>query len=122
MLTANEIKKALKCCYLQDRCTDCPFMKVGGCNENPAELAIDLISHLEAEKEGLEKENKKLLLKLCKKINKESKVIENHIKAEAYEELASEFEKRCMAGGIYPAFVKRQLENVKKELTNKSAE
>lgn len=38
------------------------------------------------------------------------------IKSEAIKEFATEFEKRCIAGGIYPAFVKRQLENVKKEM------
>ena len=37
-------------------------------------------------------------------------------KAEAVKEFADEFERRCIKGGIYPAFVKRQLENVKKEM------
>ena len=38
------------------------------------------------------------------------------IKSEAVKEFADEFERRCIKGGIYPAFVKRQLENVKKEM------
>ena len=32
-------------------------------------------------------------------------------------EFTKGFEKRCIAGGIYPAFVKRSLERVKKEMT-----
>ena len=44
------------------------------------------------------------------------------IKAEAYKEFADEFESRCIKGGIYPAFVKRQLENVKKEMVGENNE
>ena len=40
---------------------------------------------------------------------------EKRIQSEAIKEFTSEFEKRCIAGGIYPAFVKRQLDNVKKK-------
>ena len=42
---------------------------------------------------------------------------EKYAKAEAINEFAEEFEKRCISGGIYPAFVKRQLNDVKKEMT-----
>lgn len=38
------------------------------------------------------------------------------IKSETINEFIDKFEKRCVAGGIYPAFVKRQLENTKKEM------
>lgn len=37
-------------------------------------------------------------------------------KSEAIKEFTKEFEKRCIAGGIYPAFVKRKLNDVKKEM------
>ena len=49
-------------------------------------------------------------------MTEQNKKFREEIKAEAYKEFASEFEKRCIAGGIYPAFIRRQLENVKKEL------
>lgn len=42
-----EIKQALKCCFIEDRCTNCPFLKPGGCDKHPAELAIDYINQLE---------------------------------------------------------------------------
>ena len=37
-------------------------------------------------------------------------------KSEAITEFTTEFEKRCIDGGIYPAFVKKQLNDVKKEM------
>ena len=37
-------------------------------------------------------------------------------KSETIKEFTEEFEKRCIEGGIYPAFVKSQLEDVKKEM------
>lgn len=42
------------------------------------------------------------------------------IKAKAYKEFAEEFEKRCIASGIYPAVIKNILKNFVKELTEGS--
>ena len=39
------------------------------------------------------------------------------IKAEAIKDFAEEVEKRCVAGGIYPAFVKATIKRVKEEMT-----
>lgn len=39
------------------------------------------------------------------------------IRGNAIKEFTEEFEKRCISGGIYPAFVKQQLHDVKKEMT-----
>ena len=39
------------------------------------------------------------------------------IKGQAYKEFAEEFEKRCVASGIYPAVTKNILKKLVKELT-----
>ena len=44
----------------------------------------------------------------------------NKAKSEAYKEFAEEFEKRCIASGIYPAVIKNILKNLLKELTEGS--
>lgn len=44
----------------------------------------------------------------------------NEIRAEAYKEFAEEFEKRCIASGVYPAVTKNILKNLLKELTEGS--
>ena len=62
-----------------------------------------LINRLEAENEKLNKENENLLIRLCKKVNQESKAIEKLIKSEAYKEFAerlkSEYAKRFLVSG-----------------------
>lgn len=39
------------------------------------------------------------------------------IKSEAYKEFAEEYEKRCIASGVYPAVTKNILKNLLEELT-----
>ena len=39
-----------------------------------------------------------------------------YFKSEAIKQFIREFEKRCISGGIYPAFVKQQLYDVEKEM------
>lgn len=99
-------------------CNDCPLKSVRekrlspndkSCTTIMLEDALDLIASQKAEKEALiagqetlqkhiaeqraeierlEKENKNLLSKLCKKVRTESKVVEKLIKAEAIKEFA----------------------------------
>ena len=87
-LTDNEIIKALEVCSkytgFKD-CEKCPLKP--NCDANVLEtLSLDLINRLQAENEKLNKENENLLIRLCKKVNQESKAIEKLIKAEAYKE------------------------------------
>lgn len=54
--------------------------------DNAEEDLNEIINHQRAEIERLEKENKNLLSKLCKKLRTESKAVEKLIKAEAIKE------------------------------------
>lgn len=54
----------------------------------------------------------------CLKVKKIVANIVKDVREEAIKEFAAELEKRCIEGCIYPAFVKRQVENLVKERTN----
>lgn len=71
--------------------------------------ALDLINRQQAEIERLEKGE------LSKAMTFNSHTIKRCVN-EAIKEFIAEFERRCIDGGIYPAFVKRQLEHVKEEM------
>ena len=50
-----------------------------------------------------------------------TKATERYIERKAYKEFAEEFEKRCIASGIYPAITKDLLKNLVKEKTEGNA-
>ena len=108
-MTDNDIIKALECCN-DGACEYCP---IGGddCIQRSRSKAIDLINRKNAENERLQEH--------IKHTNNVVKQVVEDTKSEAIKEFADEFEKRCIAGGIYPAFVKKQLDDVKKEMTKK---
>jgi hypothetical protein len=100
----SDIIKALECCA-KLTCSECPYYEKRHirCREL-RKLALDLINRQKAEIEELRKEKDNLI-----KTYKECMT-------EAIKDFIAEFERRCIEGGIYPAFVKRQLEHVKEEM------
>ena len=54
-LTDAEIVKALEACCIEHSCSKCPYSKnnAAGCINNVMKNALDLISDLQAENEGL---------------------------------------------------------------------
>ena len=107
----EQIIKALECCS-KDNCDNCPNYFVGNCYENLAGEALSLIKELTSENERLQKVNDVLLLM--------PSVAD--VKAETVRKMAERIEKRCIKGGIYPAFVARTIEEVAKELSDGYAE
>ena len=116
-MTDNEIIKALECCLdiSPSTCKNCPLFNVTNstmvCSKIATKSALDLITRQQAEIERLNKE-----IQITKDAYTMLQTKIEIIKSEAVKEFADEFERRCIKGGIYPAFVKRQLENVKKEM------
>ena len=129
----NDIIKALECCR-DCKCKDCPCYnkETDGCKELDEQDILDLINRQKAEIERLQH----IIINFMAEIEDWEyrynidtsnipkiailgmEKVENikALKSEAIKEFADEFEKRCIAGGIYPAFVKRQLHDVKKEM------
>ena len=109
-MTDNEIIKALECCS-RENCFSCPYR--GKCHQgNP--MITDSLNLITRQQLEIEKLNKEIQITKDAYTMLQTKI--EIIKSEAVKEFADEFERRCIKGGIYPAFVKRQLENVKKEM------
>ena len=82
-----------------------------------ANCVLDLINRQKAEIEKLNKENENLLLRLCKKVNQESKAIEKLTKSEAYKEFAEEIENINLSDSDdYFEFKRGRFDNLLKEL------
>ena len=120
------------------------------CTSKLAKDALNLIKQQQAEIEKLTAENKKIhkawsedlqdKIKFLHKKNEQlddlrlekygiksvnkavpvTKATERYIERKAYKEFAEEFEKRCIASGIYPAITKDLLKNLVKEKTEES--
>lgn len=110
IMTDTEIIKALECCC-KDDCDNCPNT-FGNCYSNLAGYALDLINRQQAEIERL----KKKVEGLSEVLSDSIRIRYKEAQSEAVKEFADEFKSRCIKGGIYPAFVNRQLEIVKKEM------
>ena len=93
--------------------------------------ALDLINRQHSRLRKEENKNKKLrnernrLKAEIENLKKSYEIYEETsglkwAKAEAIKEFAEEFEKRCIARGIYPAVIKNILKNLLKELTEGS--
>lgn len=110
----NNIIKALECC-LKDEiniCNECPYDKL--CEKNPDAIMLDAKAELERLK-GLYEDTQNQCwdgIGLMHMLRRKTKTA----KSEAIKEFTEEFEKRCISGGIYPAFVKQQLHDIKKEM------
>ena len=120
------------------------------CIKRLMNITLDLIKRQQAEIEKLTAENKKIhkawsedlqdKIKFLHKKNEQlddlrlekygiksvnkavpvTKATERYIERKAYKEFAEEFEKRCIASGIYPAITKDLLKNLVKEKTEES--
>jgi hypothetical protein len=139
-MTDEEIIKALECCLIGEVafCDKCPVENCTDCQRELLNQTINLIKRQQAEiynlKEDLkEYRNVPILTKndcLIATVEKRADgkqyhnalltIKINEIRAEAYKEFAEEFEKRCIASGVYPAVTKNILKNLLKELTEGS--
>lgn len=103
--------------------------------------AVSLIKLLKLEKEALiagQETLQKAFVEKNAEIERKDKILNSYalqygtvtdqskkvkeIKSEAYKEFAEEYEKRCIASGVYPAVTKNILKNLLKELTEGSNE
>ena len=126
-------------------------MHSANCIKRMMNITFDLIKQQQAEIEKLTAENKKIhkawsedlqdKIKFLHKKNEQlddlrlekygiksvnkavpvTKATERYIERKAYKEFAEEFEKRCIASGIYPAITKNILKNLVKERTDGNA-
>lgn len=117
------------------RCEKCPYNQ-----DNGSEICIDLlmtdslaliesyekkIKELTEENERLRAENEALAISEVKECEISQMLVyrirDKHpavmaIRADTVKKMHSEIKKRCIKGGIYPAFVARTVENVVKEM------
>lgn len=105
----NHVEVALRGAILNAKSVDC---KVWSIEVYKLENALELIENLKGLYEDAQNQcwNGIGLMYMLKRKAQTAKY-------EAIKEFTDKFEKRCVAGGIYPAFVKRQLDDVKKEMT-----
>lgn len=116
-MTDEQIIKALECCIDTSplTCKSCPLFNATNsrmvCSKIATNLAFDLINRQKAEIDRLEK-------MLDSSVSGERNAVDNipYERAEAITAYHEEVKKRCVEGGIYPAFVKRQMEDVKREM------
>lgn len=136
----EQIIKALEYCNNPNRdpyCpqSDCPYGDVGSCEQLLRCHALTLIKELTEERKGLEN----LIYEMSKIENRMSETIEElteenerlrnssidyrnipEIKAkeraDTVRKMQSEIEARCIKGGIYPAFIKRTIDQIAKEM------
>ena len=110
-LTDEEVIKALEKALTD---VDAPIGEHWGCGfltTQNIKDTLDLINRKNAEIGKLNRECNKQQLK-----RQMYRSTVDEIKAEAIKEFAEEFEKRCLASGIYPVLTKNILKNLVKEL------
>ena len=139
----NEIIKAWECCLTPKACgcDDCPLGKDGSINCKWLLLlrSLSLIKELTEENERLRAERDVLditvkdlrgrnkgLQRANESLAKDIAQLEAElcecvqIKADTVRKMHSEIEKRCIKGGIYPAFVKSTIDQIAKEMPNEN--
>lgn len=109
----NEIIKALECCGREkdNNCDNCPLTELQ-LSECTAKVATDALNLINRQKVEIERLNETLDIYA---VEFDSKF--ESVKSEAIKEFEEEIEKRCVAGGIYPAFVKATINRVKEKMT-----
>ena len=114
----EQIIKALECCS-KTTCKDCPYTKNGKvdifditCSVNMAKDALALIKELTEENERLKCQ--KYMAYPDGKIEMIPSI--ESVKADTVNTMYSEIKKRCIEGGIYPAFVANIVTQVANEL------
>lgn len=133
--TAAEVIKALECCSKDNvkDCDVCPYVDIETktyCVNELIKDTLDLINRQKAEIDILIRKHDTLLDEIAEKdaeIERLTETLDIYAKefdskyasviAEAIKEFAEEFEKRCLASGIYPVLTKNILKNLVKELT-----
>lgn len=109
-MTDEQIIKALECCAGKG-CKQCPKnINSAHCIMLLMEDALDLINRQKAEIERL---------KICNEGQRDTIRIYQigETRAEAIKEFAAKVEQKCLDIGIYPACVKRAVEETKREMT-----
>ena len=114
-MTDKDIIKALECCTKKYGCCDCPLGRDDLCMITINKEALDLIKRQQAEIEHLRESTKMIESEKDNLIRTYKECM-----TEAIKEFAEEFEKRCIASGVYPAVTKNILKNLVKELTEVS--
>ena len=106
----EEVIKALECC-IEDECDKCGC-SFGNCQQNLMREALDLIKKLIEECEFHRKtiaENAQMGLEVTlEEIDK--------TKADTVRKMQEDIKRRCLDKGIYPAVVKRAIEDAAKEI------
>ena len=115
--TDEEVIKALEC-HAKRNCGDCP-MCGKGCADKLIEVALDLITRQKAEIERLRNTVKTDFITVTEKLKLSQSEIGN-IRAEALTEYVTELEKRLIAGGLGIAFVRTQMHELLKEMTEEN--
>ena len=109
-MSDEQIIKALENCGGAGECQKCPLNSMGKgislCIPHLTQSAVSLINRQKAEIERL-KEIANPKCQQCVEQTRKNSIVE----------FADEFEKRCVASGIYPAVTKNILKNLVKELT-----
>ena len=139
-MTDEQIIKALECCRSENGndCERCQYTKIvyrqgeGGCTNRLMQDALNLIIRQQKELEAkhahilcLNAEVERLTEEVEIKSQKRANIFEissayERGRAEAITKYHEEVKKRCIEGGIYPAFVNRQMEDVRKEMVGES--
>ena len=139
-LDREQIIKALECCASPEYlCEECPIDQNKKddciCGQFLAKNALAIIKELTEENERLRAE-RDVLDSLVKDLRGRNKGLQSaneslakdlgiledelnecvQIKADTVREMHSEIERRCIEGGIYPAFVAKVVEDVEREM------
>jgi hypothetical protein len=139
-LNREQIRRALECCLVESNCTGCPLhhqYKID-CLKYVGVKALALIKELIEERDGfenlaytaIESQNRmsETIEELTDEKNRYKRYYFNHcfdeliankeadIKADTVRKMQTEIEKRCIEGGIYPAFIKSTIDQIAKEM------
>ena len=133
----EQIIKALECCFVNTNCNGCPLdRKTDDCLHLLGASAMACIKELSEENERLRAEVNKLdalsdemgvdldvklktIFELEDKLKAEKADVmyfKDQIRADTVRKMQSEIIKRCIKGGIYPAFVASAIDKIAKEM------
>ena len=136
-MTNEQIIKALECCKTDNvkACDDCPYNEKETKTYCVNDLIKDVLGLIIRQQKELEAKHAHILC-LYKEVERLTGILSSYalqygtvksqsekikeIKFEAITGYHEEVKKRCIEGGIYPAFVNRQMEDVRKEMVGES--
>lgn len=129
MLDEKITREALKCCTdNRDRCAECPLDRLITCKEQLIISAYNLVNQLDEDNAWLVQQNEiyealnKKLEDACEAyawqygepVSKQLFLQKERV--DTVKKMQSEIEVRCIAGGIYPAFVKSTISKVVEDM------